>query len=190
MRFNLPLWRKNASHGTAELAGNRIWLDYENYTVNVKSWASNGRVGQYNRNAGIGYVDETLLHWPSFALSGVTLISASLDVTLVSVGANPVSASTLFLYEQDDTIPSSWSTPNARFDDFSVTVPWTSTLGSISLVTAPGNYTFTDGGNVIRNYVQTWINNPSNNWGMILTINYNTTIYTLGVSDITLNLEW
>jgi hypothetical protein len=149
------------------------WLQIAANVVATYTTSQHANVGDYLRGSG-SYVSEILMDFRSvFDLSGKYIESASLQVSFDEKGSQIVGAD-LKLFEQNLANPTTWSDPPA-FDDFDslpFSATWTNELDSISGALDPGTYTFTDDSNNLRDYVQSWADNSSDNWGLVVGINF------------------
>jgi len=152
-----------------------IRLQNENF-VQITHSNDTGRIGQYSRSAGDGYTDETLIKFDLSSLGGATITAVELQIVATSQGTN-TSSTTSNLYEQDKTNPTSWSDP-PEFDDFAQTT-WGTTLSSVT-VQNTGTYTYPTSPSFVA-YVQSWVDNPADNWGLIIDANFGTTLGWLGL---------
>jgi len=141
----------------------RVWLDIENNTVNQKS-DNTGQIGQYLRGASNFYTDETILQFDLTSLVGATVTDVDLDFTISS--ENWPGSINGYLYDQNKTVPGSWSTV-PRFDDFAQ-IAWSTELDNVSMG-GTGTYTFNSAS--LDSLVQDWIDDSDDNWGVIIGAN-------------------
>lgn len=165
---------------------NRVWLEYHNFSTTQHSQGT-GRFGEWERSAGIGYTDETLLHFDISDLLFSTITNVDLEITCNSKGGQ-VSSQTGHLQKQDKSNPNSWSSI-PRFDDFAVSA-WVNTLASKTGMLNTGVYTFLNT-TTLKNYIQTWLdNNPTGNWGLIVGITYGSLNWYLSLDSTKLKVTY
>jgi len=161
----------------------RVWLELDNFST-VDHSANSGQFGEYNRSAGNGYTDETLLQFDVSSLSG-TVTNVTLDMTCNTAGSQ-LNATTANLREQDKTDPDSWSSPPV-FNDFAQST-WSTTLSTVS-VQNTGSYTFPNSSSLV-DYVQSWIDDSDDNWGLIVAASWNALSWYLTLDSATLNVTY
>jgi hypothetical protein len=162
----------------------RVWLEIDNFST-VGHANNTGRFGEYQRGAQFGYNDETLLSFDVSSISG-TVTSVSLQITCNNAGGQSVFTTTAYLYEQDKTTPGSWSSPPV-YNDFANTA-WSNSLQTVT-VGATGSYTFTTTGGFVT-YVQSWLDNSADNWGLIIAASWNALNWYLSVDAATLTVNY
>lgn len=165
----------------------RVWLELNNFTT-VAHALNTGYMGQFTRSAGVGYTYETLLQFDMTPYAGYTVNSTGVKLISGSQGSQTISTSAA-IKEQDKTAPGSWSSP-PQFNDFAQT-PWTTTLtNSVSMLNF-GTYNFT-GNSTFDTLVQSWIDTPSTNWGIICEINFGAITHwldVLGTSRLVVDMD-
>ena len=172
---------------TAEFSSpsTRVWLETDNFST-VSHSANTGRFGEYDREAIYGYNDETLLKFDVSSLSGATVNSVSLEITCNTAGSQ-LSTTTAYLYEQDKTDPDNWSDPPV-YNDFANSA-WTSTIQTVTGVKNTGTYTFNTSSAFV-DYVQSWIDDSDDNWGLIVSANWNALNWYLTLDAATLTVNY
>ena len=93
----------------------RVWLEIDNFST-VGHANNTGQFGEFTRGAAFGFNDETLLFFDTTSISG-TVTAVTLQITCNNAGGQSVFTTTSNLYEQDKTIPASWSSPPV-YNDF------------------------------------------------------------------------
>jgi hypothetical protein len=161
-----------------------LWNDAHDGTVN----AINPDLGRFQRASGVGWVSELLCDFDVSAIANATINSAYVTFTVVGAQGG-TNAQTVYLYEQDKTNPTGWSTPPV-FDDFAHAV-WTTELNNVANVLNNGTYTIPESGTNIKDLVQSWVDNAADNWGMILsrTDSFTSLYVTCGVATLFVDYE-
>ena len=145
----------------------RVWLELHNFST-VNHTAGTGRGGRWNRSASIGYTDETLLQFDMSSYSGYTVNSVDFKWVSGTQGSQTINMNGQIM-EQDKTAPGSWSSPPI-FSDFAQTA-WGTALTNTQSMLNTGTYTFT-GNSTFVTLVQSWIDTPSTNWGIIAHLDF------------------
>jgi len=163
----------------------RIWLELDAFST-VNHVVNTGRVGEFTRAESNGWTDETLLHFLDVsALGGSTVTKVTLDV-VATVGGSPPSVSG-YCYDQNKTAPDSWSSP-PRFADFAQT-PWDTAVSWKPAFNTATTHVFPSTGGFV-DLVQSWIDDDSTNWGLVLGVAFGAIDYYLVISDATLYVEY
>jgi len=145
----------------------RVWLNLENASP-IQKGANTGQIGKYLR-AGSTYCDETILQFLGVsALDGATIDDVWLRFTL-GMDNWPI-AQTGYLFEQDKTAPSSWTSPNPKFSDFASTA-WATQLDTVALASSNSNTEYTFNSSSLTTLVQSWVDDSNDNWGVIIGAN-------------------
>jgi len=163
----------------------RVWLELDTFSTTSHA-ANTGQVGEYSRAASNGWTDETILKFDVSSLAGGVVTSVDLDVVTGAVGGSPSSV-TGYIYNQNKTAPGSWSSPPI-FSDFAQT-SWTSAVSSKSAFNTVATHNFPSS-TEFENLVQSWIDNSSNNWGLIVSVSFGAVGYYLTITDATLNITY
>jgi len=162
----------------------RVWLENENFTQTTHA-NNTGQIGDFARSVSNGYTDETLLKFDVSSLAGATVTAVSLDITCNTKGGSSTGA-TATVWEQDKTNPTGWSSP-PEFDDFAQTV-WTNSL-STQTVANTGSYNFATSAAFVA-YVQSWIDDSADNWGVVVAVNFGAIGWYLSLDAATLNVTY
>lgn len=131
------------------------------YYNSQSSGDNNGKVGAYERTAGVTYSDETMFYTSVSSLQGKVLTNATVKVTISSNYTSGSTQTTAHLYEQDKGAYSS----SAHYTTYALTA-WQTSLGFLSLTNnSTGTYNITSVD--LKNLVQAWINGTKTNNGLI-----------------------
>lgn len=165
-----------------------LWNNNFDGTTN----APNPNLGMFFR--GNGYVYELLCDFDISSLAGATIESASIRFTVTGSQSGTLNQ-TVYAMEQNKTAPASWSSPPIYndFGNFPGThTYWDTELSNVANVLSATEYTINDTSDNIRDYVQSWINDSANNWGIVLTRDDNSTsrYVTLNGSQVYLDLTY
>lgn len=163
----------------------RVWLEWSGYTA-IQHSNGTGRTGEFLRPAsGVGNAQETILLFDVTSIAGATVTNCSLQWTALTQGVNI--ASTSYLFDQDKTAPTGWTTPDPKFSDFAITT-WATQLQTIT-VNSIGTYTFPTSPSFVST-VQNWVDNSLNNWGLIIGTNFFAVGSYLSVDSATLTVTY
>lgn len=173
----------------ANIAGTRIRLQVDNFTVIQHAWNSGG-VGRLVRDAGANYDSETYLRFDTSGIPvGSTINSCTLDVSL-SVGSTPTGLKISQIFENNVTDPVAMTNP-PRYDDFPYAL-WTnsSTVKTSQNVEAPGNYTYPSTAAFVA-MVDGWVQGIKDwEWGCFVTADFEYFGWYHFLDSATLNVDY
>lgn len=166
----------------------RSWLEFDTFATTNHA-ANTGQWGDYARGTSVGWTDETLLVFAGVsALAGGTVTSVALDVVCNTKYGTPGSQ-TGYLYDQDKTAPASQSSPPIFSDFGSPGTAWATQVQTVAGVQNTGTYTFSTNATFVS-LVQSWIDNSSNNWGVICSVNFGFVGWALSIDSATLKVTY
>lgn len=168
------------------------WLDYDNFTVNANAW-NTGRIGEWKRQPGLGYVDEVLARWDMSSYSGQTLNGVRL-LTYTTTQGSQTGSATSTVYEQDKKTASNWANgvPGPpRFDDFDVSTAWATSLDTLSMQDGNQVYEHTDASMNICSLAQDWIDSvKDDDDGLIIDLDFGALSWYLDVFNVKLGIKF
>lgn len=160
-------------------------LEYDTFSA-VNYGNNTGRIGEFSRNAGTGWTEETILLFDIASILFSTITNVDLDITCNSQGSQSSSSAGL-LHKQNKNSPSGWLGTNIDFDTPFAVSAWPTALQTIAAMLNTGTYTFSSN-TALENEVQAWLDSNPANWGLIVAINFGAIGWWLSVDSVNLKV--